>query len=226
MSAWHYKHRTIIRNCKSCIYSTHSIPVPTWQFVALADSDVYVYDNSKSVIRSLSDVVNDAMYFSMEENFTGDAKLTNTVKMSIEGECKERRPDVISSCSFQQLHCDLSSNTTFLSCSNELSAKLPCLCLLASRMKALAKVVTRRTNVIESQLFAMAVYSTQLRKVYKHSVGPRKLCKCDLLLSDICISCGLGETKKAAKSSARSNAVKLLLTSYLHVEQNLSCETH
>jgi len=199
----------------------YSIVAPTFEFVAAVGSDVYIYDNSKSVVRSLSDIVSDSVYFCMEDNLSRGGELAATVVARY-----EERTDVRRRRSSRKPRCDTSSNTTFLSCFNKLSAKASSLCLFASKMKALVKVVTSGTVAIENQIFAMALYSSQLKRVYRHrSAEPDKPRQCDLLLGDICVSCGHGKTKKAAKHCARSNAVELLQKSYLHIKSSLSDNT-
>ena len=199
----------------------YSIVAPTFEFVAAVGSDVYIYDNSKSVIRSLSDIASDSVYFCVEDNFSRGGELAATVVARYEA-----RTDVRRRRSARKPRCDTSSNTTFLSCFDKLSAKASSLCLFASKMKALVKVVTSGTVAIENQIFAMALYSSRLKRVYRHrSAEPDKPRQCDLLLADICVSCGHGKTKKAAKHCARSNAVELLQKSYLHIKSSLSDST-
>jgi len=112
------------------------------------------------------------------------------------------------------------SNTTFLSCTKGVSAKVSAtLSLLASRVKGLCKIIT--TTEDENKIFIMALRSTGLGKTYRQSAGPGKKNRyCDLLIDGVCVSCGQGVTRMLAKHSSHANAVKLLQKPYLHLEES------
>jgi len=211
------------------IYESHvqDRTVPSLPFVAVVDSDVYVYDSSTSVIRSLSDVLSNSINFHVEDKFTRGENLTTVTT------CGDRNVSKIGH-STSQLHVhdgneqgDKQQSTNFLSCTTFLScktdvlaaARVSLLSLLASRVKALCKIIT--TEGDNNKVLKMALFSTNLKTQFRnHSPLPNSICYRDLFVADVFVSCGQGKTKKMAKRHARSNAVSSLLRPYLHLEQS------
>jgi len=193
----------------------HSIR-PAVKFVAAVDNSVY--DSSRSVACSLSDVDSDSTHSRVEDDFGHGGTVPKF----------EEKPafTIDSSTLDQQFSHDsqqqgLLSNTTFLSCGKEMSAKASCLSVLANRVKFLCNLVTDRTRRVEYEILSMALYGTSLTMVYRrHSTGRAGICQCDLFVADICISSGQSKTKKTAKKHAHSDALELLQKSYLHVEES------
>ena len=191
--------------------------ISTLEFMAVTDDNVYVPDSRQSVVRSLSD---DSIHFGVEDNFTRGGNMTMVKKCDDENVCDLGHSELeLQFAHDEQLQCDM-LNTTYLSCSKDVSERASGLSLLASRVKALCNVMTVRYKRDENGIFALALYSTQLENSYiHHSPEPGSIRRCDLVVTGICISFGQGHTTKEAKRCACSNAVKVLQKPYLHLEE-------
>ena len=184
--------------------------MPTFE----SESAVNSSDTSKSVVCSLTDV-----HFHVEDSFACGEQLTTATT------CEDRPAFNLghSTADQQFAHDDWQqdplSSTTFLSCTEEMSTKASRLALLASRVKALCKVMRPRCGPDENVVLALSLHSTQLTKEYQHrSLGHRRLC--NVLIDGVRISSDKGNSTSTAKLSACSSAFKLLQRSYLHLEES------
>ena len=209
---------------ESCESHMQHTVMPTFQFVAAGDSDICVYDDCTSSIRSLSDVRNNSFHFYVDDNFTRGENLSTVMK------CNDTDASNVGHSSSQTLQfvCDdkeqsETANTTFLSCTKDMSTSVSSLSLMASRVKALCKIITVGVDV--NDIFTTALKSTNLTKQLRRQ-SPRltRIYYCDLLVANVHISCGHGATKKAAKCCACLNAVALLQKPYLHLKENSQLE--
>jgi len=146
--------------------------IQPFQFMTAADDGMYASDSCKSVIHSLSDIQGDtsnSTHFRVEDNFSRGENLSTVA------ECEDGNVSNLghsqSELQNEQQQSDM-SNTTFLSCPKDMSARVSWLCLLASRVKALSKVVRGKGIREEGRIFTMALYATRdLEKLYRHRLA-------------------------------------------------------
>ena len=111
------------------------------------------------------------------------------------------------------------SFATFLACTKDISVGVCALSLLASKVKALCKIITSRLPKDDAKILKMALYSTRLSQQFECRRQGTDSIR-DLLVANVRISCGQGKTKKVAICSAHSNATMLLQQPYLHLEES------
>jgi len=197
--------------------------VSFFQFSAAGDSNISVCDSSNSVVRSSTDVVNNLVDLHVEDDFSHGKNVTSITKVE-----DRHVSDLCHSVSDSQLHdgnehCDgpdtnFLSYSTFLSCTKDLSARVSALSLLASRVKALCKMITARVPKDDAKILKMALYSTRLRE--QSNFYPQGFSGIsDILVADVRIAFGRGETKMAARHSAHSHAIAVLQEPYLHLQE-------
>ena len=194
--------------------------------MAPVDSHVNVYNSLKSVVCLLSGVISDSMHSCVEDNFAHAGQSTAVQKWEWEDRPAFSVDDssVVQQFSHDDQQQDTLSHTTYLSCTEEMSAKASRLSLLASRAKALCNIVTARNIANERAILSLSVLSTDLTMEYRHHSQSSGTCHCDFLVADMSVSSGCGNTNRSAKRSACSNALSVLLKSYLHLAEGSHCD--